>query len=151
MTTNKIQNTGLTSLTTGISAASVNNGAGSLGSAIDLSAAGSRDMNIVLELTATEASSPVLGAPWYVWLIPAFDGTNYTHSSAIQLGRNPDAILRCDVATAQIIGYGTGRPDNQILAAPAKFKFLLWNASGQNATGVTLKAWSYTPDIQAAA
>ena len=154
MSTNKIQNSALTSRTTGISAASINSAAGSLGSEIDLSASGARDTNLILELTCTLAATIAAGEPWYVWVIPdpAGDGSTYEVAAAALLARSPDAIFRCIAsASAQNVAYGTGRPDQQILVPPCKFKLLLWNGTTKNGTTVTLRAYSFTLDIQAAA
>jgi len=142
---NKILHSDKTSRTTGISGASINDGAGSLGSEIDFSAASTEEQEIDLELVATHGVAPSAGAPWYVYFLTAADDTNYEDGgAATQPARNPDAVINVRAVTAaQRVGYNGAR-----LFSPSKTKILLWNATGQNATSVTLKAWSHSPEIQ---
>lgn len=136
---NKVRNTASTVRTTGISSASVNNGAGLLGSAIDFSAAGDRDLFLACQLTASHASAPSAGGPYYLYLLRAIDGTNYEDGgTSVQPQRPPDAMFQMRPVTGSQVVTQAGI----MIRVAAPTKLLLWNASGQNATGVTLIAYS---------
>lgn len=131
-----------TSRTTGISSASINNGAGALGSEIDFSSA--RELYLNLRLTFSCASAPASGAPWYVYLLTdaVGSGTYEDGGASVQPAGVPDAIINARPVTGSQIVEESGVR----IKAPLKTKILLWNATGQNATSVTLLAWSHSEE-----
>jgi adhesin HecA-like repeat protein len=156
MATQKVLNTAGTvqsAATLGISAASVNNGAGVLSNVIDLSVAGARDVFAAFELLCTHGTQATAGSPWYLWAVPAIDGTNYERSAAALLSRAPDKVFVVETGTsAQRVAEGKGGDaDPPLQLGPLKYKFILWNAAGQNATSVSLTMTTWSPDVQAAA
>lgn len=148
MAESKVQFSGKASVTTGIAAGSVSNGAGLLGSEIDLSGSGNRDQLIELTLAASHSSAPSAGGPYYVYFLTAADGTNYEDGgTSVQPARIPDARINMRPVTgAQLVTIRDVR-----IGAPSKLKLLLWNATGQAATAVTLTANVYSDAVQASA
>ena len=130
-----------TNFSTGISAATVNDAAGSLGSEYDNETNKHRWMS--LELSTTHGGGAPTGA-WFVWIVSALDGTAYENGDAsTQPGRIPDAVLGMrSTVNAQVVTA------NHIQIPPFKFKLLLWNDTGFQGTSVTLDAEVYDEEIQ---
>lgn len=135
-----------TSRTTGIAGDTINNGAASLGSEIDNTA--NKDRFCSVELTFRENAAPAAGAPFYLYLLQALDGTNYEDGgTAVQPLKGPDGAFPASADNTTVHKI-TRR---NIPIGPFKFKPLVWNATGQNsyASSVILLLYTHNEEIQA--
>lgn len=127
-----------TNRATGISGATLNSGANALSGEIDNET--NKDRYLALELTFTCATAAAVGATVQVFIVYAMDGTLYEDGSTAPLdpAKTPIGVfVNRFVTTAQkqsIVG---------IPIFPFKFKVLLANKLGQNATSVDLDAETY--------
>jgi len=128
---------GATSRSTGISSASINTGAGSLGSEIDN--ATNLDKWMSGEVVFTPSSTPAEGDVWEIFNLLAVGGTNYEDGgTSVQPVRSPDASIAVrTVSGQQRIAF------RNVPIPPFKFKPLLWNGMSYNATGVTLTIYTH--------
>lgn len=146
MATNLVKWSGGTSRTSGIANNAINAAARALGDEIDNST--NKDTYLMAELQFTTAGTPVAGDICSLYLIYAFDGTNYGDGDANNTpAKNPDATIPLRAAT----GAQRVTCPYPIPVLPLKFKPLLINNSGNNATGVYLSLKSINLDIQAPA
>jgi len=131
------------SRTTGISTASLNAGANLLGSAIDN--ATNKDRWLTCELTWTCTVASTAGKAVELYVLYAVDGTNYEDGDA-----TPTDPAK-GMAAAFFDDGGTGAQKQTVVSIPImpfKFKLLLKSELDQNATSVTLLAYSHDEEIQ---
>ena len=121
-----------TSRTTGISAESIANAAGFVGSAINN--ATNLDDTMDLQVTINCASAPVANTVLYVYLLYSIDGTNYEDgSTSLQPVKVPIASIPARAVTgAQVVSVSC------IPIPPQPFKIAIWNALGQISTTTVL-------------
>jgi hypothetical protein len=125
-----------TSRTTGISAQSIANGAGYVGSEIDN--ATNLDDTMDIEVIINCSTAPTANLVLYVYVLYALDGTNYEDgsSSQVPVGVPMIAIPARNVTGAQRVMF------RGMTISPLKFKILCWNSLGQTST-TTVTAKTY--------
>ena len=107
-----------------------------LGTEIDNTAA--LDLYYDFELNVTFGSSPTLGNPVDLYVIPAIGGTDYADGSSTV---EPAESLRVGSFDVRNVNTAQRLALLNILVPPAKFKVLIRNSAGQafSASGHTLK------------
>lgn len=132
-----------TSVSSGISSESVNAGANNLGTEIDNTT--NKDRFLSFDLTFSCASAPTANTTIEVYILYAIDGTNYEDGDATPTDptKNPAAAVAArNVTGAQRVAV------TNIPIQPFKFKILIKSELDQNATSVTLNAYTHNEDIQ---
>lgn len=140
---NAVKWSSTTSRTTGISSASINAGANSLGSEIDNST--NKDRFISMTLTFTCSTAATENQVFEVYILTAIDGTNYEDGDATPTDPKKASVGvfgNRNVTSAQRVNL------ENILIPPFKFKILLKSELDQNATSVTLLAYTHNEEIQ---
>lgn len=132
-----------TSRTTGISSASINAGANSLGSEIDNST--NKDRWASCDLVFTCASAPTLNKVFELYLIYAIDGTNYEAGDATP---TDPVKIRAGVFPARAVTSAQRVALTNIPLSPFKFKCLLKSELDQNATSVTMLMYTHNEEVQ---
>lgn len=130
-----------TSQTTGISSDSITSGANLLGSSIDNSA--NKDRWLDLELAFTCDVSPTAGKYIEGCVLYSFDGTNYEDGDdTTDPASGLVAVFPCRAATS---AQRVNRVNIPI--APYAFKILLKSELDQDATSVTLTAYTHNENV----
>lgn len=104
------------------------NNARVIGNAIDLTGSSDRLIYANFDLLCRfTASTPVLGAPVELYLIPAIDGTNYVTGDATD-----QAPPACLVGVFGVVNKTAGQRLSlvNVLLPNAKWKPLIWNKTG---------------------
>lgn len=140
---NAVKWTSTTSRTTGISSASITAGANSLGSEIDNST--NKDRYCSFDLAWTCSTAAAANTVVELYAIYAIDGTNYEDGDATPTDPKKTRLgvfANRNVTTAQRATL------TNIPIAPFKVKFLLKSELDQNATSVTLLAYTHNEELQ---
>lgn len=138
---NAVKWTTPTNVASPISGASVNAGAGNLGTEYDNET--NKHRYAAFELTFTHGSAPTANRQWLLYLVYAIDGTNYENGgAALQPSKMQVAAFPVRAVTgAQVITV-------YVPLLPFKFKPLIWNDTNINGTSVTLDMEVFNEEIQ---
>jgi hypothetical protein len=131
-----------TSRTTGIAGDTIAAGSNEIGSAIDNDSNLDRFMDVELVWTCSVASNPSTIMELYI--LYSVDGTNYEDGS--------DSVDPFKPPAGTFIDDGGTGAQRQIIhgipITPHKFKLLLKSELNQDASSVTLRAYTYNEEVQ---